>query len=276
MASDGDGANTAGTGRIDFDRSGAGEPLLLIHGTGGSRLMWKPVVDLLARERDVIVVDLPGHGTSPLPPADVEPTPIGYAPMLAALLGSLGLDSAHVAGISVGGWTALELGKLGAARSVVAISPAGLWRKRDPKDAVFKLWLTRRLGKPMLPLTRRMLRSPKGRKAVLGGELARPDRIPVEDAIGLVEDFAAAPGFDAHLAATKRERFSGGEAIEVPVTVAFGDDDKLLNPRRARVRDELPAQTRWLDLPGCGHVPTWDDPDLITATILDGATGSTG
>jgi pimeloyl-ACP methyl ester carboxylesterase len=260
----------AGT-QIEFDRGGKGEPLLLIHGTGGSRGMWKPVVGLLDAERETIVIDLPGHGTSPLPPEDVPPTPIGYAQMLVPFLQGLGYDSVHVAGISVGGWTALELAKLGAARSVVAFSPAGLWRKRDPKDAVFKLWMTRRIGKPMMPLTRKMLQSPKGRKRVLGGELGRPERIPPEDAVRLVEDFAAAPGFDAHLAATKRERFVGGEAISVPVTVAFGERDKLLKPKRARVRDELPEQTRWLDLPNCGHVPSWDDPELVAATILEGA-----
>lgn len=265
------GAKASDATPLDFDRSGKGEPLLLIHGTGGSRLMWKPVVGLLGGERETIVVDLPGHGTSPLPPDDVPPTPIGYAQILVPFLQGLGYDSVHVAGISVGGWTALELAKLGAARSVVAFSPAGLWRKRDPKDAVFKLWFTRRIGKPMLPFTRRMLQSPKGRKRVLGGELAKPEQIPVEDAVGLVEAFAAAPGFDAHLSATRRERFVGGDSIAVPVTVAFGEQDKLLKPRRARVRDELPEQTRWLDLPACGHVPTWDDPELVAATILEGA-----
>lgn len=270
MSANETGAEASAATQIDFDRGGEGEALLLIHGTGGSRLMWKPVVGLLGAERETIVVDLPGHGTSPLPPADVPPTPIGYAQLLVPFLRGLGHESVHVAGISVGGWTALELAKLGAARSVVAFSPAGLWRKRDPKDAVLKLWLTRRLGKPMLPLTRKMLQSPNGRKRVLGGELARPEQIPPQDAVRLVEDFADAPGFDAHLKATRRERFVGGEAISVPVTVAFGEQDKLLKPKRARVRDELPEQTRWLDLPDCGHVPTWDDPELVATTILEG------
>src|SRR5919108_437290 len=123
---------------VAFDRRGDGEPLLLIHGTGGSRSHWAPVVDLLATERDMVLVDLPGHGESDPPRQGIPHTPIGYARVLAELLDELALDSAHIAGNSVGGWTALELAKLGRARSVVAIAPAGLWEKRDPWRCSFR------------------------------------------------------------------------------------------------------------------------------------------
>ena len=50
---------------LSHDRTGSGAPLLLIHPLGGSRVVWEPVMPLLARERDVIAVDLPGFGDSP-------------------------------------------------------------------------------------------------------------------------------------------------------------------------------------------------------------------
>jgi pimeloyl-ACP methyl ester carboxylesterase len=100
---------------------GAGEPLLLLHGTGSSLRVWDPVVDRLAARRSVITVDLPGFGASPpLTPSGPPPSPAGFAVVLADLLRRLGHDTAHVAGNSVGGWTALEMAKLGSARSVVA------------------------------------------------------------------------------------------------------------------------------------------------------------
>src|ERR687888_143051 len=86
---------------IAFDSEGVGEPLLLMHGTGGSRSHWKPVF-----------LDFPGHGESDPPPEGLPHTPIGYAEVLAQMLDELGIESAHAAGNSVGGWTALELGKL--------------------------------------------------------------------------------------------------------------------------------------------------------------------
>lgn len=54
------------------------------------------------------------------------------------------------------------------------------------------------------------------------------------------------------------------------MTIVWGEWDHLL-PAKARLLDELPAQTRELTLPGCGHLPMWDDPQLVAATILAGA-----
>jgi pimeloyl-ACP methyl ester carboxylesterase len=256
--------------RLSFDRYGEGEPLLLIHGTGGSRADWQPIAERVSAAREVLAVDLPGHGRSSIPPPELPPTPAGYARALGELLDALGLGTAHAAGVSVGGWTALELAKLGRARSVVALGPAGLWRKRDPRAAVFKLSQQHRMGRRFRRLMPALLETRIGRTLVLGGDFGRPWLIPPETAVELVQTFAQTPGFDAHLAATSRERFSGGRAIEVPVTVAFGQRDRLLKRRKARFRDELPEQTRWLELPGCGHVPMWDDPSLVAETILTG------
>ena len=48
---------------LSYERRGRGEPLLLIHGAGSYRRAWDPMLDRLAVERDVIAVDLPGHGS---------------------------------------------------------------------------------------------------------------------------------------------------------------------------------------------------------------------
>ena len=53
----------------------------------------------------------------------------------------------------------------------------------------------------------------------------------------------------------------------MPVTVAFGTRDRVLLPRIARHRDQLPEQTRWVRLRGCGHLPMVDDP-AATADLL--------
>jgi pimeloyl-ACP methyl ester carboxylesterase len=255
---------------IAYERRGAGEPLVLMHGTGGSRAHWRPIVELLAPHRELLLVDLPGMGESQSPPTGIPHTPIGYAQVMAELLDDLGIDSAHAAGNSVGGWTALELAKLGRARSVVAIAPAGLWPKRDPWRCSGQLWVQHKMGRLFAPLTPKIMRTDLGRTALLRGTMARPRQMPAEEAVEMADTYARMQDFDAHLAATRRDRFRGGQDLDVPVTVAWGDQERLI-PAKARRRDELPAHARVVTLPGCGHTPMWDAPEVVARVILDGA-----
>jgi pimeloyl-ACP methyl ester carboxylesterase len=257
---------------LHYEVNGTGAPLLLIHGTGSSLRVWDPVVHLLAARRTVIAVDLPGFGVSPPMTSGPPPTPAGYARVLAELLRELGYDSAHVAGNSVGGWTALEAAKLGVARSVVALAPAGLWARRAPLYAGLSLSVTRLSCRLLDPLMPALLSRPLGRKLMMWQQFAHPEGVPARAAVEAAKAFAYSPGFDEHLIATSRERFVGGHSLAVPVTVAFGGRDRLLLRHQSRHRKELPPQTRWLELPNCGHVPTYDAPSLVAEVLLDGST----
>jgi pimeloyl-ACP methyl ester carboxylesterase len=59
---------------INFDRRGAGEPPVLIHGIAHRWQAWEPLLDALAERHDVIAIDLSGFGKSPDPPAGCRPT----------------------------------------------------------------------------------------------------------------------------------------------------------------------------------------------------------
>jgi pimeloyl-ACP methyl ester carboxylesterase len=256
---------TATAPALTFDRTGEGEPLLLLHGTGSSRGVWKPVIPRLARERDVISLDLPGHGDSPVV-RGIPHSPVGYAPLVAETLDRLQLERVDVAGNSMGAWTGLELAKLGRARSVVALGPAGLWADHSPRSARATLWLLHHVPPPPPAL----LRSTLGRKVLLSRIYGRPERVPPEEALEAAAVMRSTRDFDEHLWQTTRSRFTGGQGIDVPVTIAYGERERLV-PKRARRGDELPAHARWITLSGCGHVPTWDDPELVARTILEGS-----
>src|SRR5687768_17836124 len=87
---------------LAYTRVGTGEPLLLLHGIGHHRQAWDPVMDILATERDVIAVDLPGFGASPgLPQALAYDLPTTSA-VFGAFCTELGLERPHVAGNSLG------------------------------------------------------------------------------------------------------------------------------------------------------------------------------
>jgi pimeloyl-ACP methyl ester carboxylesterase len=186
--------------------------------------------------------------------------------LLRELLDSMGLEQVHFAGNSLGGWTGLELALLGRVRSVVAIGPAGLWR-RSPIRPVILLSAMHRIARRLGRLAPHVLKTDLGRQVVLGRAVGQPRRVPPDDAVAIVDAFARASSFEATLIATHMRRFEGGRGIDVPVTIVFGQRDRIV-PAAARLQDELPAHVRWLEPPGLGHVPMWDDPNLVARIIL--------
>jgi pimeloyl-ACP methyl ester carboxylesterase len=94
--------------RLYYEVYGKGEPLLLIPGTGVSHLRWTLQAPVYAREFRVIVYDPRGTGQSSFPEG-VDLSTALLADDAAALLDALGVDSAHVYGISQGGMVAQEM-----------------------------------------------------------------------------------------------------------------------------------------------------------------------
>jgi pimeloyl-ACP methyl ester carboxylesterase len=92
---------------ITYRRTGAGPPLVLLHGAVSDSRIWEPQLDSLADEFTVIAWDEPGAGGSSDLPNDY--TLADYAHCLADLIDRVGLGRAHVAGLSWGGTVALEL-----------------------------------------------------------------------------------------------------------------------------------------------------------------------
>lgn len=162
---------------VSYARVGRGEPLLLLHGIGHHRQAWDPVVDILATERDVIAVDLPGFGASPALPEGLSYDLPTTAAVFRAFCEALGLDRPHVAGNSLGGLMALELGREKVVRSVTALSPAGFWSRAERRYAFGVLLTMRRIARGMpLPVVEKLARTTVGRTALTSTIYARPGR----------------------------------------------------------------------------------------------------
>jgi pimeloyl-ACP methyl ester carboxylesterase len=251
---------------VTYTRTGSGEPLVLLHGIGMSRRAWDPVIGLLAEHFDVIAVDLPGFGESPMP-SEGRCDSASLAAAVGDLLDGLGVVKPLVAGNSLGGWVALELAAQRSVAGITLLSPAGLWRDWSPRYCRVSLrasrWLSRRLARPLSVLLRWRL----GRVSLLGQTHGRPWRLSADDARRVMRDMGACPGFDANFAATTRTRYEADVPLTCPVTVAFGSRDWLLRPRHSRHVERLPAGYLVAELPGCGHVPMSDDPAAVAALI---------
>lgn len=253
-----------------YIEQGSGRPLVLLHGIGMSSQAWKQVIPLLARERRVLAFDVAGFGRTPRLPAWIPPTAANLATALGQTLQEIGVDTpVDIAGNSMGGYIALEAAKQGLARSVVGLSPGGLWAEGGLAPHISLSLKAARWGaksQPELAL-RAMGITPLRLLALAIPVSSRGWKIPLADAQACIADISAATGFEETFA--HAGRFENGHGITVPVTVAFGSRDWLLT-RSAQQRSELPAHTRWLKPRGWGHVPMWDDPEGVTKLILEG------
>lgn len=256
---------------VSYARVGRGEPLLLLHGIGHHRQAWDPVVDILATERDVIAVDLPGFGASPALPEGLAYDLSTTAAVFRAFCEALGLDRPHVAGNSLGGLMALELGREKVVRSVTALSPAGFWSQAERRYAFGVLLTMRRIARSMpLPMVERLARTTVGRTALTSTIYARPGRRSPEAVIAETLALVNATGFDDTLRAGTTVRFTD-DIPGVPVTVAWGTQDRLLLRRQGVRAKQMIPRSRLVRLPGCGHCPMNDDPALVARVILDGS-----
>ena len=254
---------------LAHDRGGSGDPLLLLHGIGSQWQVWEPVLPVLRAERDVIAVDLPGFGQSAVLNG-TPPTPANLAAVIASFLDEVGWDQPHVAGNALGGWIALELSKLGRTASVCALSPAGFWNGWEQTYAEMSLRNAQRMSRRLDGRLEQLYARPAVKAAAMAQFVARPGWLPVDAAVRSARNLARCPGWEATLDGMGG-RFTGAGAVEPPVTIAWGEKDRLLLPRQAeRARRALPF-ARHVTLFGCGHVPTWDEPELVARTILSSA-----
>ena len=178
-----------------------------------------------------------------------------------AFLDTIGLGRVHVAGNSLGGWVALEVARAGRALSVAALSSAGFWRRPLGRRGGPDL---RRAGRVLLPALSALVRTRRGRHALLRGSVGYPERVPPAAAARLVRAYVTAPAYEAANTEMRSAVFSGAEQIEVPVTLAWGDLDRLVTPPRS-------APSGWATrvLHDCGHIPTWDDPQQVAELLLE-------
>ncbi|GHF30227.1 hydrolase [Streptomyces mashuensis] len=261
----------AGPATVDvtYERLGSGEPLVLLHGIGHHLQVWDPVIGILAAERDVIALDLPGFGASSALPAGYPHELRSVTAVLRAFFDALGLGVPHVAGNSLGGLLALQLGHEKLVRSVTALSPGGFWTDAERLYA-FAVLTALRQGALRLPeaLVERLARTTAGRAAMVGSIYARPGRRSPDALLAETRAMRAATGFEPTLAAGRHLRFVH-DVPGMPVTVAWGTRDRVLVRRQGvRAKQTIPG-ARLVRLPGCGHVPMNDDPALVARVILD-------
>jgi pimeloyl-ACP methyl ester carboxylesterase len=258
---------------LAHERHGAGEPLVLVHGLGSRRGAWAPVIPALVAARDLVAVDLPGFGDSPADGGEM--TVPALARRLQGFFDELSLQRPHVAGNSLGGAVALELGRRGAARSVTAFSPIGFWSAAERAWGMGALTAGRALGRRRVPGLPERVEARLTRPISFVFAYGNPWRVPDAEIVAMSMAARSSASFAEAVRASRDHAFERPEELRgLALTIAWGRRDVLVpywtcSRRASRM---LPWGVH-VTLPGCGHVPFFDDPEACARVLLEGSGG---
>lgn len=242
-----------------------------MHGIGSNCHTWRDQMEALAPERQVIAIDLPGHGQTPATARSA--TYAGLAQDLEDFLVAENLVGVDLVGHSLGGRLVLDMAKRGCAGAVVALAPGGFWmgweRTYLRANLLTSIALLRSLGS----LRAGVAHNPISRSVLLATLSARPwnlDGAAVEAELDsyagtsifskLVNDLASAP-----------MQTGPAQAGTGPIRIGWGMNDRLCWPVQAkRALAAFPsAKVQWFA--NCGHQVMWDQPakslELIRQTL---------
>jgi pimeloyl-ACP methyl ester carboxylesterase len=260
---------TAGSAdpRLHVQRSGAGDPLVLLHGLGESHIGWRPVIQTLSDSYDVIAIDLPGFGRSPQLPGRVSPTAVNLAAAVEDTLDQLGVGRYHVAGYSLGARVAIQLAETNRAASVIAIAPDGLGTPLERVQGFIAMLAGRGMAMALAPVAEPLSWFPAGRSLFFAGTRSLPWQLAPADAQQLLTDFARSTGYDATNWASLFDMPTHLHTITQPALFLQGTADPLMAPQISRYVALIP-NAQLVYLPGLNHVPISDDPKTVANNML--------
>lgn len=249
-------------------------PLLLIHGLGATKASWLTVVPQLARDFRVIAMDLPGFGASDKPRGGYDAP--WFADRVTRFIDALGYDSVYVAGNSMGGRIAMELGMDHPDRvgGIACLCPAAAFTRRPALALVRALRPELGIVASRLPRSRIL---PQMRGLFADPRCVEPEwyEAAVDDFLHVWRSPRARMAFFASLRNIYLDEPEGERGfwtrlggMSVPSLYIYGRHDALISHRFARkVQRTLPGAevVVWSD---CGHVPQIEFPDR-SARVLE-------
>ena len=255
---------------LHYIRRGSGQPLLLVHGIGSSWRSWEPILPALTAERDVIAVDLPGHGqTPPLPGKNSIATLCDALTDFLTRHNLLGIDAV---GSSMGARLVLELARRGGVLgAVVSLDPGGFWQGREIPFFYQSVRLSQKLVTVLQPVMPALTGSALGRTVLLPQFSARPWALDADVALTEMRSFADTPVFDEMLDSlaygeVQQGMPAGGSAA--PLVIGWGRLDRVCLPSQAVLAQQKFPDARLYWFESCGHFPHWDQPAETTRLIL--------
>jgi pimeloyl-ACP methyl ester carboxylesterase len=246
--------------RVRYADLGSGEPVLLIHGLGGSIESWTNNIEELAKVLRVVAIDLPGFGQSDKP--KISYTIKFYRDFIVDFLKQLQIERTSIVGSSLGGHVAAEtaISHPALVKKLVLVSPAGAL----PRS--FK-------GSPALRRYVKVLEA----KSVqdVKKALYAIDNKPVDDsyAKAVLEKISMSGAKEAFLSAlrgsARAPRLTNRlHKIKAPTLLLWGKEDIMIPIKYAEPFVKM-KNCRIVMLEECGHRPHAERPELFNRIVAD-------
>jgi len=262
---------------VHMERAGTGEPVLLLHGFGGSTYCWREVMPRLTEQYDVVAMDLNGFGYTQRPRRPDAYSYVGQSALVLGVMDALEFDSVHLVGHSYGGGLALHLAVNHPQRlrslTLVAATPPGGTFPGQSLTALFRpiiLWYVETFTLKPGPI-RDALRS-----AVVDDDLITAQVADEYLKRLRVEGFRDAFG---GLTTARNRALTSAQlgAIAAPTLILWGEQDAFVPLSTGeRLKTQMPRAT-FKAFPNVGHLSMVESPDAFTdelATFLKSLPGT--
>ena len=241
--------------RIGYVEAGGGDetPIVFLHGVGSDKSVWHPQLDHFGKTRRAIAFDYPGYGDSD--PAPDGTTRDDYAAAILAAMHALGVERAHVCGLSLGGVVAIAIHHA-APEQCASLILADTFAVHPDGGAIYDRGIAASSDLPAMA---------EARVDVLLAQPADPAvRREVVDTMSRIDPAAYRIGAEAVWLADQRDRAA---AIDVPTLVICGAEDKVTPPALSEELEALIPNAQLRLVAGAGHLLNLEKPEEFNAAV---------
>ena len=243
-------------GRIGYSEAGSGKdlPIVFLHGVGSDKSVWRPQLDHFGKDRRAVAFDYPGYGESEI--VDGASRDDLAASILAAM-DALGIERAHVCGLSLGGVIAIAL-HAAAPERCASLIIADSFAVHPDGPAIFE----RSIATSHTMSMREYAEARSG--ALLGSAATDELKAEIIQVMGQIDPAAFRIGAGAVWLAEQRDRAA---AIAVPTLILVGDEDVITPPALSEELRNLIPGARLEHIAEAGHLTNAEQPDAFNRAI---------
>lgn len=249
------GVVTTSGGSIGFAEAGSGGvPLVLLHGVGSDKSVWRPQLDHFGQSRRAVALDYPGYGESELRPGANRDD---YARAMLDAMSALGIERAHVCGLSLGGVVAIAMHEAAPERCASLIL-ADSFACHPEGQAIHDRSLAAAAELGMRGLAEARV------DALLAPGVDGQVRAEVVETMSRINPSAYALGAAAVWLADQRARL---RSIRCPVLVLCGSEDRITPPSLSEDLKDRIAQASMVEIAGAGHLSNLERPAIFNRVV---------